>query len=79
MLTTNEYDLVLRLRNDLCPHKVSLSHLKHALQSNNYHHDSTNDLLHICFSYCFTPQVQDLTFTMKSMTYGKQIIWNGAL
>ena len=33
----------------------ALSHLEYALQSNNYHHDSTNDLLHICFSYCFTP------------------------
>ena len=38
---------------------VLLNHMEHALKNSKFHYAIAHDLLHICFSYCFTPSIHD--------------------
>ena len=36
--------------------------VEHALRNSKFHYEATYDLLHICFSYCFTPSNHSLKY-----------------
>ena len=39
-----------------------LNHMEHALRNSKYHYEAAYDLLHVCFSYCFTPSSYSLKY-----------------